>query len=43
VLASNTPAIRLYERHGHQVEGRYRDEFLIDGAYVDDITLGKFL
>lgn len=43
VLGSNTAAIRLYERHGYLVEGRYVNEFLIDGEYVDDVTLAKFL
>lgn len=43
VLATNTGAIRLYEQHGYAVEGRYVDEFLIDGAYVDDISMGKCL
>lgn len=43
VLATNTGAIRLYEQHGYTVEGRYADEFLIDGVYVDDLSLGKFL
>ncbi|RKN34808.1 GNAT family N-acetyltransferase [Micromonospora musae] len=43
VLATNTGAIWLYEQHGYAVEGRYVDEFLIDGAYVDDLSLGKRL
>ncbi|SBT65735.1 hypothetical protein GA0070622_2742 [Micromonospora sediminicola] len=43
VLETNTGAIRLYEQHGYVVEGRHADEFLIDGAYVDDISLGKLL
>ncbi|MFG1652526.1 GNAT family N-acetyltransferase [Micromonospora sp. NPDC049275] len=43
VLATNTGALRLYERHGYAVEGRHLDEFLIDGAYVDDISMGKRL
>jgi GNAT superfamily N-acetyltransferase len=43
VLATNTGAVRLYEQHGYAVEGRYVDEFLIDGAYVDDISMGKRL
>jgi len=43
VLGSNTAAIRLYERHGYLVEGRYVNEFLIDGEHVDDVTLAKFL
>ena len=41
VLGSNTAAIRLYERHGYVVEGRYVDELLIGGEYVDDVILGK--
>lgn len=43
VLATNTGAVRLYEQHGYTVEGRHVDEFLIDGAYVDDISMGKCL
>ncbi|MDG4811002.1 GNAT family N-acetyltransferase [Micromonospora sp. WMMD1120] len=43
VLGTNTGAIRLYEQHGYAVEGRHIDEFLIDGTYVDDISLGKLL
>ncbi|MFI5835775.1 GNAT family N-acetyltransferase [Micromonospora sp. NPDC051300] len=43
VLATNTGALRLYERHGYAVEGRHVDEFLIDGSYVDDISMGKHL
>jgi ribosomal protein S18 acetylase RimI-like enzyme len=43
VLGTNTAAMALYERSGYMVEGRYRDEFLIDGRYVDDVSLGKFL
>jgi ribosomal protein S18 acetylase RimI-like enzyme len=41
VLGSNTAALRLYETHGYLVEGREREEFLIDGAYIDDVTLAK--
>lgn len=43
VLGSNRAAQALYERMGYVVEGRYREEFLIDGDYVDDVSLGKFL
>ncbi|GAA2354469.1 hypothetical protein Cme02nite_47510 [Catellatospora methionotrophica] len=43
VLATNTGATRLYERHGYGVEGRHAEEFLIDGGYVDDISMGKRL
>ncbi|MEV4413853.1 GNAT family N-acetyltransferase [Catellatospora sp. NPDC049609] len=43
VLATNSGAIKLYQQHGYAVEGRYVDEFLIDGSYVDDMSMGKFL
>ncbi|GIH17933.1 GNAT family N-acetyltransferase [Rugosimonospora africana] len=41
VLGGNASAMRLYERHGYAVEGRFVDEFLIDGQYVDDLSLAK--
>ena len=40
VLGHNTPARRLYERCGFQVEGVLPDEFLLDGSYVDDVLMG---
>jgi ribosomal protein S18 acetylase RimI-like enzyme len=43
VLATNTPARRLYERHGYGIQGRYTDEFLIGGELVDDLTMAKTL
>ena len=43
VLSSNQPAIRLYERHGFAREGALRDEFLINGRYVDDIMMATRL
>jgi ribosomal protein S18 acetylase RimI-like enzyme len=43
VLGSNAPAQRLYERHGYVTEGRYVDEFLIEGHFVDDLTMAKTL
>jgi ribosomal protein S18 acetylase RimI-like enzyme len=39
VLASNPGAVRLYETRGFAVEGAYREAFLIDGAYVDDLIM----
>lgn len=41
VLATNTPARRLYERAGYQTEGTLREEFLIDSHYVDDILMAR--
>jgi ribosomal protein S18 acetylase RimI-like enzyme len=43
VLSTNQPAIRLYERLGFEREGVLRGEFLIDGAYVDDVLMTKHL
>jgi ribosomal protein S18 acetylase RimI-like enzyme len=43
VFATNTTAQRLYERHGYVVEGRQTAEFLIEGRYVDDLILAKFV
>lgn len=43
VLATNGPALTLYERHGYVIEGRRIAESLIDGHYVDDILLAKHL
>jgi ribosomal protein S18 acetylase RimI-like enzyme len=43
VFATNTAAQRLYERHGYVVESRRTAEFLIEGRYIDDLGLAKFL
>ena len=39
VLAGNAGARRLYERLGFVVEGVLREEFLLDGAFVDDVLM----
>lgn len=41
VLGSNGPAMALYERLGYVREGVLRDEFLINGQYVDDVMMAK--
>lgn len=41
VLSTNDTALRLYERSGFRREGTLRDEFLIDGRYVDDVLMAK--
>jgi RimJ/RimL family protein N-acetyltransferase len=33
----------LYERHGFRREGTLRDEFLIEGRFVDDVLMTKHL
>ncbi len=43
VLGTNAAAQRLYERLGFQREGTLRDEFCIDGRYVDDVVMAKHL
>lgn len=43
VLGHNTPARRLYEAAGFTVEGVLPGEFRLDGAYVDDVFMGRAL
>ena len=43
VLSTNDAALRLYERLGFRREGTLREEFLIDGRYVDDVLMAKHL
>lgn len=39
VFATNERARRLYEATGFETEGTLREEFLIDGRYVDDVLM----
>jgi ribosomal protein S18 acetylase RimI-like enzyme len=39
VLAPNEAARRLYESAGFVVEGVQREEFFLDGRYVDDVLM----
>ncbi len=43
VLGTNRVAQRLYERCGFQVEAVLRDEFLLDGEFVDDVIMSTKL
>ncbi|WP_069811748.1 GNAT family N-acetyltransferase [Streptomyces sp. TP-A0874] len=43
VLGHNAPARRLYEAAGFVVEGVLPGEFLLAGAYVDDVLMGRGL
>ncbi|MEU3416885.1 GNAT family N-acetyltransferase [Streptomyces sp. NPDC006658] len=43
VLGHNAPARALYESEGFAVEGVLPEEFLVDGRYVDDVCMGRFL
>lgn len=43
VLSTNRSAIKLYEQMGFAPEGVLREEFVINGSYVDDIMMTKHL
>jgi ribosomal protein S18 acetylase RimI-like enzyme len=43
VLGTNRVAQRLYERCGFQVEAVLRDEFLLNGEFVDDVIMSTKL
>jgi ribosomal protein S18 acetylase RimI-like enzyme len=43
VLGTNHAAMRLYEKHGFEREGVQRQEFLIDGRYVDDVLMARWI
>ena len=43
VMAHNTRAIRLYERMGFSVEGRRRECLLVDGQFIDELTMAVIL
>lgn len=43
VLAPNAAARRLYESCGFVVEGVLRQEFLLQGSYVDDVLMAHHL
>ncbi|MFJ9932793.1 GNAT family N-acetyltransferase [Streptomyces virginiae] len=41
VLGHNVPARQLYRRCGFEVVGVLPEEFLLDGAYVDDVWMSR--
>ena len=41
VKCSNAHAIRLYERHGFEIEGRLRDYAFTAGSYDDAFTMAR--
>ncbi|VXC01648.1 GNAT family N-acetyltransferase [Exiguobacterium sp. 8H] len=43
VIETNKKAIALYERYGFEVEGRLRDDKLIDGQHFDTILMGYLI
>ena len=43
VFSTNTPAINMYRKLGFEVEGTSKRQYKIEGQYIDEITMGKFL
>jgi len=43
VVATNAPAIALYERSGFTVEGTLRESVRVDGRHVDQYMMAKLL
>lgn len=43
VLSTNHAAIKLYESCGFREQGRLVEEFQIDGKYIDDVMMYKFI
>jgi RimJ/RimL family protein N-acetyltransferase len=43
VMAHNTRAIALYERMGFTVEGRRAECLLVDGQFIDELTMAAIL
>ena len=43
VMAHNTRAVRLYERMGFSVEGRRSECLLVDGQFIDELTMAVIL
>lgn len=43
VLGPNTGARALYESCGFTVEGVLRQEFLVDGRFVDDVLMARWI
>ncbi len=43
VFSTNINAIELYRKMGFEVEGIRKKQFKIEGKYVDDVLMAKFL
>lgn len=43
VFATNKPAIKLHKKFGFSVEGVCKKHYRIEGSFVDDLTMAKFL
>lgn len=43
VRVDNDPAIRLYTRHGYEIEGTRRRSLLVDDRFVDELSMAKIV
>jgi hypothetical protein len=43
VFSTNKPAISLYRKLGFEIEGISKKQYKIEGKYIDEIIMGKFL
>ena len=43
VFSTNDAAINLYHKFGFEIEGTSKKQYKIEGKYIDEITMGKFL
>ncbi|WP_188431839.1 GNAT family N-acetyltransferase [Kroppenstedtia guangzhouensis] len=43
VWSNNDRAIRLYQKYGFRLEGRRRRQAILNGEYVDEIFMSRFL
>lgn len=43
VFSTNKAAINLYRKFGFAIEGISKKQYKIEGKYIDEITMGKFL
>jgi RimJ/RimL family protein N-acetyltransferase len=42
-FATNEPAIALYRKYGFVEEGRRKGQFKVDGEYVDEVMMAKWI
>ncbi len=43
VFSTNKPAIELYKKFGFKIEGVSKKQYRIEGTYIDDVIMAKFL
>lgn len=43
VFSTNEAAIKLYNKFGFEIEGRSKRQYKMEGRYIDELIMGKFL